>query len=144
VRSVRVSRALVDITPSTNIGVQPVSYSLGASVGWKRFALTSDVAQIETPSLQGKRERADVGISYNARKWSSRVQVSAERPIGPTPRLVSGGETYSIDVGSSYRLTRNLDLTAGVRYRADRDRLQPLTDTRRDSQAVYVGTAFRF
>ena len=45
----------------------------------------------------------------------------------------------------SYSLTRNLDVTAGVRYeRSERERLPRLTDDRRDSQAVYVGTAFRF
>jgi hypothetical protein len=32
-----------------------------------------------------------------------------------------------------------------VRYRtSERDRLAPLADNRRDSQAVYVGTAFKF
>ena len=31
-----------------------------------------------------------------------------------------------------------------ARYRIERDRLAPLNDDRRDSQAVYVGTAFRF
>ncbi len=138
------SRALVAAPVATNIGVQPESYSLGASVGWKRFALTSDVSRIETGIVPGKRERADLGISYNARRWSSRVQVSAERPVGASPRLIDGGESYSLDVGGSYRLSRNLDVTAGVRYRTDRDRLPSLTDTKRDSKAVYVGTAFRF
>ncbi len=139
------SRALVAAVPSTNIGVQPESYSLGAAVGWKRFALTSDVAKIDTGVVSGKRERADLGISYNARQWSSKVQVAAERPVGIAPRNpINGGETYSLDVGGSYRLTRNLDVTAGVRYRSDRDRLQNVSDARRDSQAVYVGTAFRF
>jgi hypothetical protein len=41
-------------------------------------------------------------------------------------------------------LTRNLDVTGGVRYKIQEDRLQPLADNRRDSQAVYIGTAFRF
>jgi hypothetical protein len=31
-----------------------------------------------------------------------------------------------------------------VRYKIQRDRLQPLEDESRDSQAVYLGTAFRF
>jgi len=51
--------------------------------------------------------------------------------------------SYSVDLGGAYSLTRNLDVTAGVRYRSDRDRLTQ-ADARRDSQAVYVGTAFRF
>jgi hypothetical protein len=35
-------------------------------------------------------------------------------------------------------------VTAGMRYRSDRERLARLDDSRRDSQSVYVGTAFRF
>jgi hypothetical protein len=36
-------------------------------------------------------------------------------------------------------------VTAGVRYKSERDRLmQQPTDDRRDSRAVYIGTAFRF
>jgi hypothetical protein len=31
-----------------------------------------------------------------------------------------------------------------VRYKVQQDRLEALTDARRDSQAVYIGTAFRF
>ena len=49
-----------------------------------------------------------------------------------------------MDLGGSYRLTRNFDVTAGVRYSSERDRLRPLTDGKQDSQAVYVGTKFRF
>jgi len=36
-------------------------------------------------------------------------------------------------------------VTAGVRYKSERNnRLEALQDNRRDSQAVYLGTAFRF
>jgi len=31
-----------------------------------------------------------------------------------------------------------------VRYRIDHDRVSAVKDDRRDSQAVYVGTAFKF
>ncbi|MFC3213373.1 hypothetical protein [Novosphingobium panipatense] len=41
-------------------------------------------------------------------------------------------------------MTENLDVTAGVRYSQDRERLVPLTDGKQDSQAVYVGTQFKF
>ena len=45
----------------------------------------------------------------------------------------------------SYRLTRNFDVTAGVRYTQERDRLAPVVDTaKQDSQAVYIGTQFHF
>ena len=64
-------------------------------------------------------------------------------PSGATDRITAPGDATAVDVVSSYRLTKNIDVTAGVRYRSD-DRVEPLTDARRDSQAVYVGTAFRF
>ena len=43
-----------------------------------------------------------------------------------------------------YSLSRRIALTGGVRYNIERDRLSALQDDRRDSQAVYVGTAFKF
>ena len=53
-------------------------------------------------------------------------------------------DNYSLDVGGSYDLSRRIAVTGGVRYNIERDRLSALTDARRDSQAVYVGTAFKF
>jgi len=49
-----------------------------------------------------------------------------------------------VDVGGSYSLSRHLDLTGGVRYQVDRQHLSPIQDERRDSQAIYIGTAFKF
>lgn len=129
---------------AATLGIAPVAYNLGASVGWKRFALSGDVTRIDSGALPGSREAADVAVSYNARKWSTRLQLATDRPTGNLPRAIAGNESVSLDVGGAYRLTRNLDVTAGVRYKAERNRLEPLTDNRRDSQAVYVGTAFRF
>jgi len=48
------------------------------------------------------------------------------------------------DLGGAVRVTRNLNVTAGVRYSQERDRIAPLTDGEQDSQAVYLGTQFRF
>ena len=41
---------------------------------------------------------------------------------------------------------RSAGVTAGVRYKTERDRLVPITDgtTAQENQAVYVGTQFRF
>jgi hypothetical protein len=134
----------VGIAAAPSIGIAPVAYNLGVGVGWKRFALSGDVARIDTGTLPGSRESVDLGVSYNASKWSTRVQVAADRPMGALPKSLNGGESVSLDVGGSFRLTRNLDVTAGLRYKSERERLQNVTDRRRDSQAVYVGTAFRF
>lgn len=122
----------------------PIAYNLGVAVGWRRFAVSSDVAKVELGALGG-REAVNIGLSYNARKFSTRLAVGADHTTPGTPRPLAGDSGYSVDLGGSYRLTRNLDLTAGVRYRTiDRDRLTSLTDDRRDSQAVYIGTAFKF
>lgn len=128
------------------MGTSASTYNLGASIGWKRFALSGDVARIDTGIETGGREVVTAGASYNASRWSGRIQVNSDRSIGQsTLRAVQPESSYSLDVGGSYSLSRNLDVTAGVRYRMEeRDRLQPLGDNRRDSQAVYVGTAFKF
>lgn len=121
----------------------PIAYDLGVAIGWRRFALSGDMAKADIGTL-GKREAVDVGVSYTARDWSTRVQVGADRVTGSAPRAITGGPAYSVDLGGSYSIARDLDVTAGVRYRAERDRLTQRADDRRDSQAVYVGTAFRF
>jgi hypothetical protein len=126
------------------LSLAPIAYNLGVSVGWKRFAVSGDVTRVDLVTQPGSRERADLGISYSGRKVGGRVSASADRPLAKTPALIGDDPSYSIDVGGSYSLTRNFDVTAGVRYKAERDRLPRLTDQRRDSQAVYVGTAFRF
>jgi hypothetical protein len=130
----------------STVNLAPIAYNLGVSVGWRRFALAGDVTKVDLGMIPGSREAADLGISYTGHRFSGRLKASADRPLANAPRLVEEAPAYSVDVGGSYRLTRNLDVTAGVRYKAERDqnRLQQLTDDRRDSQAVYVGTAFRF
>lgn len=133
------SASVADIT-----ALAPTAYNLGVAVGWKRFAISGDVAKVDTGIAPGGREAAEVGISYNLKDFTGRVQVGADRVDAKTPRLVANDINYSLDVGGSYKVGRNLELTGGVRYKIERDRLAPLSDTRRDSQAVYVGTAFRF
>jgi hypothetical protein len=84
-------------------------------------------------------------MSYRAtRNLTGRVAVGTERAEG-AQRLITGDQAYSLDVGGAFSIARNVDVTAGARYRISRDRLEPLSrEQRRDSQAVYVGTAFRF
>jgi len=137
-----------DVGPSSASAVTaitPSSYNLGVSVGWRRFAVSGDVAQNDSGLISGVRESARVGISYQpTRRLTGRVAVGAERAEG-AQRIVAMDESYSLDVGGAYRIARNIDVTAGARYRISRDRLEPATrDDRRDSQAVYIGTAFRF
>ena len=127
-----------------NVGIAPIAYSLGASVKWKRLAIAGDVQRLDLAQVPGGRESADVALSYTGNKISGRVKAGADRALPGAPIRLVDQPSYSLDASTSYSLTRNLDVTAGVRYRSDRERLARSTDDRRESQAVYVGTAFRF
>lgn len=133
-----------DVVATPPTAIAPTAYNLGLSVGWKGFALSGDVARVQGGAIPIGREAAEVGISYQGRKIGGRVSATAERSDGSLPRIVPVESSYSLDVGGSYAISRNIALAGGVRYKIDRDRLEPLSDQRRDSQAVYLGTAFRF
>ena len=139
-----ITQASLPSTAAVN-ALNPTSYNLGVAVGWKRLAVSGDVAKVKSadPALGG-RETAIVGVSYSLKRFTGRVAVGADKADGrPLPAL-RGGDTYSVDVGGSYALSRRVALTGGVRYNVERDRLSALQDDRRDSQAVYIGTAFKF
>ena len=132
-------------TDSSLGALTPTSYNLGLAVGWKRFAVSGDVAKIkEADSALGGRESAVLGVSYSLQKFTGRVAVGAERGDGTALPALRKGDNYSLDVGGSYSLSKRIAVTGGVRYNVERDRLTALKDDRRDSQAVYVGTAFKF
>jgi hypothetical protein len=131
---------------STISQLTPTGYNLGVAVGWKRFAVAGDVAKAKNADgAIGGREAAIVGVSYSlSNKLSTRVAVGAERTSGnPLPAL-RRSDNVSLDAGASYSLSRRIALTGGVRYNIEGERLSALQDQRHDSQAVYVGTAFKF
>lgn len=124
----------------------PTGYNLGVAVGWRHFAVSGDVAKVKSadPAMAG-RESAVLGVSYSLNsRLSTRVAVGTERTTGSPVPALRRGDNVSVDVGSSYALSRHIALTGGVRYNIEHDKLAPLQDDRRDSQAVYVGTAFKF
>lgn len=137
--------AMASSSQGSLTAVTPSAYNLGVSVGWRRFAISGDVSRVDNGLLPGRsRESANVGVSYSGSNWSTRVQLSADRPAeNSAPSLVDNEERVALDVGGSYSIARNLDITGGVRYQRQH-RLETVPDGERDSQAVYVGTAFRF
>ena len=141
-------RASIQNADLNTVQLSPIAYNLGMAVGWRRLGISGDLARVDLGSLPGSRESVDLGVSYSGRRLSGRVRASSDRPIGTAPRLTEQAPGYSLDVGTSYRLNQRVDVTAGLRYRAERDsdRLRdiPTTTDRRDSQSVYIGTAFRF
>lgn len=137
-------QALGVAAPATTT-LTPTSYNLGVAVGWRRFAVSGDVLKVQNvdPALGG-RETAVVGVSYSLKRFTGRVAVGADRTEGRPLAALRKGDNYSLDVGGSYSLSRRVALTGGVRYEIDRDKLSTLKDERRDNQAVYIGTAFKF
>ncbi|HEY1605210.1 MAG TPA: porin [Allosphingosinicella sp.] len=125
--------------------ITPTVYNLGVSIGWQRFALSGDVDHVRGGTIPGGREAAQLGVSYSLSRFTARLEAAASRADPDTPRLLLNDDnSYTLGLGGSYRLTRNLDVTGGVRYKIQNDRLELLTDQRRDSEAVYIGTAFHF
>ena len=121
--------------------IAPVAYNLGKSVGFDKFALPQVARGLDIRNLPqaGSLDQRPA----KAPRFASRMTSIAADPAGASPRAVAPAPGQEVDLSGSYRLTRNLDVTAGVRYSAD-DRLGPLTNEQRDNQAVYVGTQFRF
>lgn len=122
------------------VAITPVAYNLGASVGFEKFVTPMlprgvDIRNLPVAKAPEQTEKKS--------RFATKMLARPSDPAGATDRLTAPGDDQSVDVVSSYRLTRNIDVTAGVRYKSE-DSVQPLTDTRRDSQAVYVGTQFRF
>jgi len=138
--------ALASASTDALTALTPTTYKLGVAVGWRRFAVAGDVARLKSAdSALGGRDSAVVGVSYSlSNRLSTRVAVAAERATGNPVAALRRGDDVSVDAGASYALSRRIALTGGVRYNVERERASALSDNRRDSQAVYVGTAFKF
>ncbi|MDE1468259.1 hypothetical protein [Aurantiacibacter sp. D1-12] len=136
--------------PST-LQVAPTRYNLGLARGFGSFARP---APARTPMLSSTLSNAnipdisDFSLPENNRdepsRFAARVEMEQTPVAGRREEARTNVSDQMLDVGGSYRLTRNLDITAGVRYEQDRD-IVPLPDVeQQDSQAVYIGTQFRF
>jgi hypothetical protein len=135
----------IDVAVASPVSsLAPAQYDLGVAVGWKRFAVSGDVGRTSSPDpVIGTRETAIVGVSYNLKKFTGRVAVGGERNDSRVANLTRP-DSMSVDLGGSYNISRNIALTGGVRYKVERDEIPALAEDRRDSKAVYVGTAFKF
>jgi hypothetical protein len=130
--------------------IAPTRYSLGVARGYQSFAkpaevaggLTKDVSSAALPDL-AKFAPAPEPAGKPSR-FAARITPDEQERTARPPRSLESLGDQAFELGGSYRVTRNLDFTAGVRYSQDQDRLAPLTNGKQDSQAVYVGTQFRF
>lgn len=121
-------------------------YNLGISRGYETFAKPAtprlDIKRMQMPDLASFRPRE--GVKETPGRLQPHLALEANSTTGRSERTLEGAGDQAVDLGAGYRVTRNLNVTAGVRLSQERDRLAPLTDAVRDDQAVYVGTQFRF
>lgn len=135
-------------TQSGGLGIAPNAYSLGAARGYRSFAHSAAPApapqfrSVEMPDLASFQPKQATAAGKPSR-FAPQVELDEREKTGRSPRTFEQSD-QTVGVGGSYRVTRNLNVTAGVRVTSDRDRLVPLTDGKQDNQAVYVGTQFRF
>ena len=130
--------------------VAATRYNLGIARGYQGFAqpatkpvaLPGGIRNLAVPDLA--EFRPSEGAADKPSRFKPRIALEQETATGRTPRTIEGMGEQSVDLSGSYRITRNLDVTAGVRLSQERDRLTPLTDGVEDNQAVYVGTQIRF
>lgn len=131
---------------SNSLGLGPVAYNLGAARGLGRFATEATAARTDAvPLVPASALTPPRNFKLEERKrLSTNVELERFDQGAAAAQTGAGERGFAVDVGSSYALTRNLDVTAGVRYRGRQNRLGPLTDDAQDSQAVYLGTTFKF
>ncbi|WP_300113985.1 hypothetical protein [Sphingobium sp.] len=131
----------------TPVDIKPMAFSLNGAHNWRKFALPESVGRkaldpvpVET-MVDAKNFSLDDGKKD---RFSTKVLIESRREPSAA-RNPAAEKDYSLDLASSYSLTRNFNVTAGVRYNNNVvGRLTPMTDDRQDSQAVYLGTSFKF
>jgi len=129
-------------------GLAPTQYNLGIARGYQSFArpvaLAQTVRKFDLPDLSSFNLSESEPKKGKPSRFQPKIALEDREHPGRAKGTVEGLGSQSVELGGSYRVMRNLKVTAGVRLSQERDRLQPLTDARDDSQAVYVATEFRF
>lgn len=151
-RAISVRQAL-EVAPGAGEGLSALAatrYNLGTARGYQSFkrpdapaTLSGTVRQIEMPDLASF-EPARPTAKDKPSRFQPRIALEDEQVAGRSPNTLDSISAQTVDVGGAYRVTGNLNVTAGVRLSQERDRLDPITDSVQDSQAVYVGTQLRF
>lgn len=124
------------------LAIAPVAYNLGKSVGYTKFTIPDAGPGLDLATLP--KVRAPESTTTRKSRFTTELNIAQNGAVDPSSRTLNPDESVSVDVGAGYNLSRRLKVTAGVRYKQENDRLAPLADDRRDSQAVYVGTRFKF
>lgn len=148
-RAISVRKA-IDAVPGRGAGLAALDatrFQLGAARGVQSFArsvdLSANVRNLALPDLaqfEPSRSKADDKPS----RLQPRIEFLDREIAGRSPNTLDSTAAQTVGVGGSFRLSPNLNVTAGVRYSQERERIDPLTNSVQDSQAVYVGTQIKF
>ena len=144
--SVRSAIAGAESGSGKALRLSTVDYRLTASKGWQGFASPSTpklAAQVPMSELGKSGFRLDEAAKKPS-KFSTSIKLDQNREVAPPARGSAAAGDYKLDVGGSFSISRKIDVTAGVRYGSENDRVLPTADNRKDSEAVYVGTKIRF
>lgn len=139
-----------DAPASSGLRIAATRYDLGIARGYNSFAeqpagrptLSSSLSDAQIPDLS--EFEPSTGARSAPSRFAARIALDQNKPAMRSGEAVSRTADQMLDVGGSYRVTPNINVRAGVRYEQDRD-LAPLPSLEhQDSQAVYLGTQFRF
>lgn len=144
--SVRSAIAAVEPGAGKALRLSTLDYRLTAAKGWQGFTLPtapklSAVAPLSELGRGGF--RLDETVKKPG-KFNTSIKLDQNKEAAPPARGSASAGEYKLDVGGSFSISRKIDLTAGVRYTSENDRVMPTTDNRKDNEAVYVGTKIRF
>ncbi|HKT78275.1 MAG TPA: hypothetical protein VJQ78_16200 [Sphingobium sp.] len=130
------------------VNIAPVAFSLNSAHNWRKFALPEAVGrkELDPVSIEQMAGAKNFSLDQGAKtRFSTKVMIESRRDPAAAVKSAAADKDYSLDLASSYSLTRNLNVTAGLRYNNSViGRLTPMTDDRQDNQAVYLGTVFKF
>lgn len=144
-----IAAAQEQMSASNPVRIAAVRYNLGLQRGFEGFAqstqpsvLSKNLSDAAIPDLSAYRPAP---VAQEPSRLTPRIALQHQEKLGSAPRTHDAVGEQSVDLAESYRLTRNLDVTAGLRYSQQNDRVATVSDrARQDSQAVYIGTQFRF
>jgi len=138
--------AAQDQMAGSAVHIVSARYSLGLARGFQSFAQPSVVSKkLTDAAMPDLSSYTPAPALPEQSRFASHVALAHEEKPGVAPRTREALGEQSVDLATSYRLTRNLDVSAGVRYSQAHDRIAPVSDpSSQDSQAVYIGTQFRF
>ncbi|WP_086618136.1 hypothetical protein [Erythrobacter tepidarius] len=143
-------RKAIEAVPGRGVGLGGLDasrFQLGAARGYRSFArpieLPVEVRRMALPDLAQFKPAAPQTAEKPGR-LQPRIELEDREIAGRSPNTLDSIGQQTVGVGGSFRLSPNFNVMAGVRYSQERERIDPLTNSVKDSQAVYVGTQIKF